>query len=155
MNIKSSIIYAAILIAAFFATSCSKTETPDGENADVMVLASGHVYTNSQDNPQSIKDINLTLSAYSENNKNGEPDFQTAIKTNKEGLYLISLEYLPNYQYILTAEDTDGSKNLGQFKSSKIKLNFSKSPKMNPETGLMTHFFWNIDFHLNAFTQQE
>ncbi len=155
MNIKTSIIYAAILIAAFFAASCSKMETPDSESSDVMVLASGHIYTNSQDNPQSIKGITLTLSAYPENGESSEPDFQTAIKTNKEGLYLISLEYLPNYQYILTAEDTDGSKNLGQFKSSKIKLNFSKSPEMNPETGLMTHFFWNIDFHLNAFTQQE
>ena len=130
-------------------------ETLDSESSDVMVLASGHIYTNSQNGPQAIKGITLTLSAYSEDGESVEPDFQTVIKTNKEGLYLISLEYLPNYHYYLTAEDTDGSKNLGQFKSSKIKLNFSISPTMNPETGLLTHFFWNIDFHLNAFTQQE
>lgn len=144
-------ILAAVL-AAILPVSCSKAsvESPLNDSGETMVLASGYVYraVPSEETPQPIKGIAISLAAVDPSDL-GKPVLQSHTHSIDSGLFILYLEYRPGYEYILSASDTDGKNNGGEYTPETIRLNITGAPELDENTGLYTHFFWNSDFHLD------
>lgn len=149
---KHIISMLAAILAALSLISCAKAsdESPLKDSEETMVLASGYVYQAgpSEKTPQPINGIAIRLAAVDPSNPE-KPILQSHTQSIDSGLFILYLEYRPGYEYILSALDTDGKNNGGEFTPKSIKLNITGAPELDENTGLYTHFFWNSDFHLD------